>query len=121
MEIRSDGYGQAQRFKPTKHDTQFVYFARIVPDGPVKIGFAHNVKNRINALNVTVPYEVRLVFAFEVADAPVVEKKLHEQFEKHKIRGEWFKPTDEIFHHIKKLREERNQPKSAGNIFKFPD
>lgn len=63
-------------------------------DNPVKIGYTSNLKKRLGDLQVGSPYP--LVYLAAVAYdseelASEKEKHYHKMFNRHHIRGEWFK------------------------------
>jgi len=67
-----------------------VYFAQVVPDGPIKIGIADDPRQRLRDLQCACPYELVLVGH---VPAPVgLERFLHRAFAAHRLRGEWFEP-----------------------------
>lgn len=67
---------------------QYVYGIRALPDGPVKIGHAHNVEGRLRALQ-TGAHE-RLEIIWSAFGTYHDERKLHVIFAKFRKRGEWF-------------------------------
>lgn len=71
-----------------------VYFMQIVPDGPVKIGVADRPTRRLADLQACMPYELRLR-CFMHAPAGI-ERFLHDVLSHHRIRGEWFAPTEDV-------------------------
>ena len=79
--------------------TVYVYFIREIRNkkknryGATKIGVARNIAKRLDALQTANPRELELVVAIPFDNrmqALSVEKKLHHQFRKFRIRGEWF-------------------------------
>ncbi len=65
-----------------------VYFVRVGEEGPVKIGVATNLKQRLSGLQISHPE--KLVVIRVIVGNHEVEKWLHDYFSKDKIRGEWF-------------------------------
>lgn len=67
--------------------------------GWYKIGITHWPENRLKQLENT-PFELELITAVAIADrrdrshALSVEKKLHEAYKEHHLRGEWFRSID---------------------------
>lgn len=55
-----------------------------------KIGIANDVENRLAQLSTGNPYPLTVVYSFGFQNAEVVEKALHQKFEKRWERGEWF-------------------------------
>jgi hypothetical protein len=66
---------------------QFVYFVRCVDD-LVKIGVAGDVNDRLSALQVGCPYELKLWGTLR--GGPRAEQALHAAFAYYRFRGEWF-------------------------------
>lgn len=70
-----------------------VYFARREGNGLIKIGWSANVPNRMIAL------KAKLIGA--VPGDEDDEKSLHERFAHLRVKGEWFKPADELLAYIR--------------------
>ena len=84
----------------------WVYFIQGVDGGPIKIGFAADVASRLADLQVSNPYELRVLLAV-ASDSPLrLEKVVHGRFKAHHLRGEWFRPDQEILDYIKNRRED---------------
>lgn len=77
---------------------QYVYFLQD-PQGSIKIGISHNVGKRISQLEQSLPYDLKLIGIMEGNLS--LESTLHTKFESHRIKGEWFKPSDDILQFIK--------------------
>lgn len=72
---------------------KLVYLAQIEP-GPIKVGIANDPLRRLDDIQVASPYDVTILrITWGGAD---LERYLHHRWRKHKIRGEWFKPVEEI-------------------------
>lgn len=65
----------------------YVYFVEI-PDGPIKVGIAKNVKKRLETIRTHCPYEIRLLAAIPGGRAR--ERELHAALSDYRMRGEWF-------------------------------
>jgi hypothetical protein len=74
-------------YRPT-----FTYFIQRVPNGPVKIGRANNVKRRLDQLQ-TASAEQLVIRGVITSDR---EKELHERFRDKRMAGEWFRCDDEL-------------------------
>lgn len=70
------------------------YIVRSGDTGPVKIGHAESVADRIRALQTGHPEQLRLVRVIE-GDGDI-EGAFHERFKGHHIRGEWFQYVPEM-------------------------
>lgn len=72
----------------------WVYFAQLGENGPIKIGQSRQVPSRLQALQTAHHEAVRLLGTIPETDIP--EPVLHDRFARHRIKGEWFKPAQEI-------------------------
>lgn len=77
-----------------KAGRSWVYFAQAGDNGPIKIGQTRDVHTRIRALRAMHYEEVRLIGV--IPETFIPEGRLHIEFDKHRIRGEWFRPDPEI-------------------------
>lgn len=68
--------------------SSFVYFISIDLFGPIKIGFATNVRERLESLQTAHPH--RLVLLHSMAGSMRDERELHSIYATDHIRGEWF-------------------------------
>jgi predicted GIY-YIG superfamily endonuclease len=71
----------------------YVYIISSGKNGPVKIGKAANVEERVLDLQTGNPIKLILlakIHAKSHSHAMFMEKRFHEAFKKHRIRGEWF-------------------------------
>jgi len=77
----------------------FIYFVQGETGGPIKIGYAKDVKKRINTLQTGYPDTLILLLAIpgNLND----EQKIHEELAEFRLRGEWFKPDQSILDRIK--------------------
>lgn len=81
----------------------FVYFIQCKSElGAIKIGWAQNVKKRLKALQTACPHELEVI-AYYGPTYREAEIETHELFAKHRLRGEWFYPHDEL---LKFIRED---------------
>lgn len=88
--IRAEGYG-------------FVYFIGPVSgEGPVKIGFAYSVPQRLCELQVGNPAELDIYVA--ILAKKKTERELHKKFAASRVRGEWFLLTGDVIEEIRRLR-----------------
>ncbi len=90
-----------------------VYFVQAGEGGPIKIGVASNVRERLQTLQTGSAVVLRLLGVAYDATAPE-EAALHERFAAHRIRGEWFRPAADLLEHVAALppRERRPRPPS---------
>lgn len=94
----------------------WVYFLQEGDSGPIKIGHAWRVSDRVNCAQVGNPRALRLVGAIFVHESvPVLHKRplsctkalehgLHKRFAGAHIRGEWFGPEEALLQYIESLR-----------------
>ncbi|MBI3936395.1 MAG: GIY-YIG nuclease family protein [Betaproteobacteria bacterium] len=69
-------------------DERRVYFVRAVGGGAVKIGRSRNIDRRITELQDACPHKLELVGSIDGDET--VESLMHERFQAHRIRGEWY-------------------------------
>ena len=86
----------------------FIYFIQSNRSGYIKIGFTKDVRARFMSLQRNNPEELILLGVME--GSPSREKRLHEDFTAHKIRGEWYRDCPEIHHYIGKNVDEDLRP-----------
>lgn len=67
----------------------------------IKIGWSQNAKARINSIQHTIPFDIR-VLCISYGDV-TFEKSLHAKFAHLRFRGEWFRKSQEIYDEIKGL------------------
>lgn len=77
-----------------KRAESLVYFIGIEPDGPIKIGSAKDVRQRLMTLQVAVPQPLAVLAT--VPGGVVKEREYHARFQVHRLRGEWFSRTPEL-------------------------
>ena len=71
-----------------------IYFIQAGDDGPVKIGFATDVRARIKVIQTNSPEKLSLIRQID-GDVPV-ERWFHKQFNDRRLNGEWFSFCDEM-------------------------
>lgn len=78
-----------------------VYFVRHGVSGPIKIGWATEIDERIAELQVGNPERLELLGSRPgtISD----ERSLHRQFAEHRLRGEWFSPHADLLAYIREL------------------
>jgi hypothetical protein len=80
----------------------YVYFVRRVDgEGPIKIGFSGTPWTRLNTLDVSSPYELRLVA--KIKAPPETELRFHNLFRDAHVRREWFRPIAELLVTIERI------------------
>lgn len=81
-------------------NTSLVYFVQVVGGGPIKIGFARpqRMRARMSALQIGSPFE--LVLLGTLTGGATAERRLHNLFAAHRIRGEWFNPDRSILEFV---------------------
>lgn len=71
-----------------------IYFVQIGEDGPVKIGWARDVKRRLAQLQTGQPHKLRLLG--QIPGGLTAERKVHEKLAAHRMTGEWFQPSTPV-------------------------
>jgi hypothetical protein len=76
-----------------------VYFIGSTELGAVKIGAAKNPHKRLESLQTSSPYELTLYLVIQNANE-IKEKQLHELFKEDRLKGEWFKLSDNMIYYL---------------------
>jgi len=78
-----------QKAKEKAHHITNIYFIQAGIGGPIKIGRAINIQERINQHQPSCPYKLNLIHAiYDVKST--FEKHLHNKYKKYRLHGEWF-------------------------------
>jgi T5orf172 domain len=92
-----------------------VYFIQSGHDlGPIKIGWTMGLRGRLRLLQTGSAARLFVLGYVEFPSrrlAEVHERAQHARFAADRLRGEWFRASERIFHHIENLR---------NNILTFP-
>jgi hypothetical protein len=72
----------------------FVYFVRLGCAGPIKIGHAKDLKNRIDGLSTGSPYPLEVLATLH--GTAQFERRLHRHLANTRARLEWFWPSAEL-------------------------
>ncbi len=82
-----------------------IYFIQRGPDGPVKIGRAVDVQQRLRTLQTSSPEPLRLLLV--IAGSSEREREVHTALVGSRMSGrcEWFHPTPDLFELIERIRE----------------
>jgi len=93
---------ESQQFLPTNKEVKvsFIYLMRNNTNGFFKIGFSKSPSYRETTLQSQEP-DITLIF--QMLGGPSLEKVLHQKFRKQRIRGEWFRLSEEDINFIKNL------------------
>jgi hypothetical protein len=111
---RLDPLNTKARTRRERRDARwaFVYFIQVVPDGPIKIGCAHDVIARLIDLQIGNHCELRLLTTMWGGSNQ--EAALHRRFAEHSRRGEWFHPAPELLAFIAALPPMPPPPRGSG-------
>lgn len=71
-----------------------VYFIQVVPDGPIKIGWARDFRKRLDQIQNGCPADLAVLLVMPSERA--FEREMHDMFAAHRVRGEWFLPVQEL-------------------------
>lgn len=82
-----------------------VYFIQEKDNGPIKIGYSDNPLARLSDLQVGNPRELTLLG--HIYGGPEIELMLQTKFVEHKIRGEWFHPSEAIIDFIRNIKSRK--------------
>lgn len=89
----------------------FVYFARAVDGGPIKIGRASSPTMRLAQLQAMSPVPLEIIGLCR--GGSLEENHLHRKFAKQRQHGEWFEPCEELLKLVEglpKSEDEENIP-----------
>jgi hypothetical protein len=78
-----------------------IYVIENVENGHLKIGKAYNTKKRLAFLQTANSCDLRLLKEFDGGHS--LERKIHRDLKKYKIRGEWFMPDDAVWKYLDSL------------------
>lgn len=81
-----------------------IYFIQQGHTGPIKIGFSKNPGARIRELQTSHHAQLRMLG--EIDGSLNDERRLHEKFANHRIRREWFAPTQDLMDYIRSVLDE---------------
>ena len=77
-----------------------IYFIQCGKNGPIKIGYTiKNPKERMAELQTACPYKLVLLWIYKGSD--YTEASIHEELKHERIRGEWFRPGEDVLSFIK--------------------
>jgi hypothetical protein len=85
-----------------------IYFIHNEGQGAVKIGLADDPERRYRALQTA--NSNTLVLLGSIPGDGLAERRLHRKYRALRIRGEWFKATDDLLGDIRGLIESENTP-----------
>jgi hypothetical protein len=81
-----------------------VYFIQAIIGGPIKIGVSITPKFRLEALQPSSPFKLRIIATIPRGGYKL-ESKLHKKFKDNHLHGEWFEPSKEILNYISKTKK----------------
>lgn len=97
----------------------FTYFIRMGSRGPIKIGVATSLPNRLSQLQTGSPEQLYICGVIKGNH----ERELHDKFSCFWLRGEWFQPHQKLMRFIKNYAtpyKKKNGPKTRGPNFFIP-
>lgn len=84
-------------------------------DDVYKIGVSNNPKKRLQALNTSNPFPLKMIHRFVADKAADAEAQLHAMFAESRTSGEWFRLTPEQVANLKRITEFRDGQFVRGN------
>lgn len=90
-----------ERRRDLREAQNHIYFIQGAGGGPIKIGKASNVAQRLAALQACSP--VQLLVLATMKAPPSMETKLHQEFAAHRLHGEWFQPVGAVLERIEEV------------------
>jgi hypothetical protein len=92
---RVGGLSDISKYPPRKGHAGYVYLIQELNDGNFKIGRTRNPNNRLETFGVTLPAKVDYICLIPTENTHLLERKLHRQFARRRVAGEWFALSDE--------------------------
>lgn len=89
-----------------KHDKGLIYFAQLGDAGPVKIGYSANTETlvrRMDTLQNSNPEPLYLRGVIRGTQAE--EQRILTLFFRHRLRGEWFYPSEDLIGHVETMAD----------------
>lgn len=86
--------------RSTADDLAWIYFIQHGAGGPIKIGIAKDVERRLASLQSASPVPLHVLGAVRGTERG--ERQLHLRFAKHRIRGEWFQPVEDLLRYVER-------------------
>jgi hypothetical protein len=80
----------------------FIYFMQGENGGTIRIGYTINPNTALKSLESGYPDKLKILLVIPGHSADAI--RLQRKFDKHKLKGGWFKPDKEIFDEIEKLK-----------------
>lgn len=96
--------------------TPMVYFVQAGPAGFIKIGVTVDIGARLNSIQVGCPDEVTLLGGIYDRRAYRIERALHDRFDEHRHRGEWFRPSPDLLAFIARWPTSRVEEKRHDEV-----
>lgn len=83
-----------------------VYLVQAGDGGPIKIGYAHNLRHRLAVLQTGNHVELRVIGWIENGSRSV-ERAVHVELAADRLRGDWFNPTRSVMAFAAKHERQR--------------
>lgn len=80
----------------------FVYFIQGESGGPIKIGFTEDINSRLRTLQ-TGHFDTLIVLCTYPGKMQQ-ERDYHKQFDQHRLKGEWFKPVQDVLNEVELIK-----------------
>jgi len=79
-----------------------IYFIQAGEKGPIKVGYAVSPEGRLHTLQIG--NHEKLYLLLTLPSDKEMEKKIHSDLKKFKIKGEWFKVTSDVLKYIDDIK-----------------
>lgn len=86
---------QSKLASQPRDDTDYVYLIRMGRQLIFKIGKSNDPAGRMMSLQTASPYKLKLEHVFEADNASAAEESLHAFFQNKRLKGEWFRLTED--------------------------
>lgn len=86
-----------------QNEVGIIYFIKSSNNHEVKIGFTSgDVAKRMSTLQTSHPYKLELLAT--IPGDTKFESELHNTFQQHRLRGEWFKPHPDVMTYVSNIK-----------------
>jgi hypothetical protein len=104
----TQGYGSQPATVARLATVGYLYFVQCNGErGPVKIGYAKDVDQRLSNIRMSNPYPVAVIAHVHIEYPATIEEQLHSRFGNSNIRGEWFAWSPQLEDTCERVNEYR--------------
>jgi hypothetical protein len=97
----------ALRIPPVGQKRQCVYFLKGLTTGNIKIGYSHDLRNRMVSIRTSCAERLQLLLVLDGDQS--TEAAIHRILRPWRQRGEWFSDSEDVLHLIERCRQTPDQ------------